>query len=201
VPGAERTAQVGVVIQALAGSRAFFQGAVNKADATAPNAPAVVTFDADPGTMQIRISVLSAGGDTLDVEARDVKVPDFTTPHVALGTPAVFRAGNAREFQALAASPSPVPTAGRDFRRTERLLVRFDAYTPGSESPVVTARVLNRAGAGMADLEVRAPQLPGAFYQIDLPLAGFAPGEYLIEVKAKGAGGEVTELVPLRITS
>ena len=201
VPGAEHSPQVGVVIHALAGSRSFFEGAVKNANGTAPNAPAVVTFDADPGTMQIRISVMSVGGDALDVETRDVKVPDFTTPHVALGTPAVFRAGNAREFQALAVSPSPVPTAGRDFRRTERLLVRFDAYAPGSEIPVVTARVLNRAGAGMADLEVRGPQPPGTFYQIDLPLAGFAPGEYLIEVKAKGAGGDVTELVPLKITS
>jgi VWFA-related protein len=200
VPGAERSAPLGVIITATAGSRSFFQGAVTSAGATVPGASAVVTFDADPGAMHIRISVMSAGADTLDAEAHDVTVPDFTMPRVALGTPAVFRAGNAREFQALAVSPSPAPTAGRDFRRTERLLVRFDAYAPGSEVPIVTARVLSRVGAGLADLEVRAPQPTGAFYQIDLPLAGFAPGEYLIEVKARGAGGDATELVPLRIT-
>lgn len=120
---------------------------------------------------------------------------------MALSTPAVYRTGNAREFQALAANPSPVPTASREFRRTERLLVRFDVYAPGTEVPVVTARVLNRAGIGMADLDARAPQAPLTFYQLDVPLAGFAPGEYLIEVKAKGAGGEATELVPLKVTS
>jgi len=51
------------------------------------------------------------------------------------------------------------------------------------------------------DLPARPPLGPGSFYQLDLPLAGFAAGEYLIEVKAKGAEGEVTELVPLKITS
>ena len=150
--------------------------------------------------MKVRVTVVSASGDALDVEERDVAVPDLTAVQVALSTPAVYRAANAREYQALVASPAPVPTAGRDFRRTERLLVRFDAYAPGSEVPAVTARVLNRAGGRMADLEVRPPEAPAAFYQLDLPLAGFAAGDYLIEVKAKGAGGEATELVPLRIT-
>jgi VWFA-related protein len=197
VPGAASGPAVRVVIQASAGSRSFYQGAVKTADAAAP---ATVTFDADPGTMQLRISVVSEAGESLDVESRDVNVPDLTAPQVALGTPAVFRTWSTRGFQALLANPSPVPTSGREFRRTERLLVRFDVYAPGLEVPVVTARVLSRTGSGMADLEIRAPQPPATFHQLDLPLAGFAPGEYLIEVKAKGAGGEATELVPLKIT-
>jgi hypothetical protein len=160
-----------------------------------------VTFDADPGQMQLRMAVQGAGGETLDTDVRDFKVPDLTAVQVALSTPAVFRSANAREFQALAANPSPVPTASREFRRTERLLVRFEAYAPGTEVPIVTARVLNRAGNGMADVQVRAPEAPSTYYQLDLPLAGFAAGEYLIEVKAKGAEGEATELVPVKITS
>jgi hypothetical protein len=119
----------------------------------------------------------------------------------ALSTPAVFRTANAREFQALMANPSPVPTPAREFRRTERLVVRFDAYAPGSEVPTVSARVLNRLGKGMADLTVKAPQAPATVYQLDLPLAGFAAGEYLVEVKATGPSGEAVELVPIKITS
>jgi len=61
--------------------------------------------------------------------------------------------------------------------------------------------VLNRAGNGMADVQVRAPEAPSTYYQLDLPLAGFAAGEYLIEVKAKGAESEATELIPVKITS
>jgi hypothetical protein len=53
----------------------------------------------------------------------------------------------------------------------------------------------------MADLPVKAPASPATVYQLDLPLAGFAAGEYLIEVKATGPSGEVVELVPIKITS
>ena len=118
-----------------------------------------MTFDADPGPLQLRLAVQGERGETLDTEIRDVKVPDLTAAQVGLSTPAVFRSGNAREFQALTANPAPVPTASREFRRTERLLVRFDAYAPGTEVPVVTAQGAQSrgqpdggpAGAGAAE--------------------------------------------------
>ena len=230
VPGLERSRAASVVIRASGGDRIYYRGPVNDgeappiATASTPAAPPAggvpasqngaaaslpppprgassVTFDADPGQMQLRMAVQGAGGETLDTDVRDFKVPDLTAVQVALSTPAVFRSANAREFQALAANPSPVPTASREFRRTERLLVRFEAYAPGTEVPIVTARVLNRAGNGMADVQVRAPEAPSTYYQLDLPLAGFAAGEYLIEVKAKGAESEATELIPVKITS
>ncbi len=220
VPGVTRTPPSGVELQAAGGGKSYFKGVVkNEVAVSAPAAggapardgdgaapagarpPATVTFDADPGPLQLRLAVQGEQGETLDTELRDVKVPDLTAAQVGLSTPAVFRSGSARDYQALTANPAPVPTASREFRRTERLLVRFDAYAPGTEVPVVTARVLNRAGNPMVDLPVRAPLNPGSFYQLDLPLAGFAAGEYLIEVKGKGAEGEAIELVPLKITS
>jgi VWFA-related protein len=218
VPGVVRTPPQEVVVQALGPRGAYFNGAVRSdgapgaaapadgggtdgAAAVQARPPASVTFDADPGTLQLRLAVQGERGETLDTDVRDLKVPDLTAAQVGLSTPAVFRSGNAREFQALSANPSPVPTPSREFRRTERLLVRFDAYGPGTEVPTVTARVLNRAGNPMVDVAVRAPQSPGSFYQVDLPLAGFAAGEYLVEVKAKGVEAEAKELVPLKITS
>jgi VWFA-related protein len=181
-------------------------GAASPAAASVPpqpplRVPASVTFDAEPGTMQVRLFVRGTGGETLDTEIRETRIPDLTGVEVSLSTPIVFRSGNAREFRELMASPSPVPTASREFRRTERLLLRFEAYAPSAEAPTVTARVLNRAGNAMADLQVSHPELPGTFYQVDVPLAGFAAGEYLIEVKARGREGQATELVPLKITS
>jgi VWFA-related protein len=218
VPGLEPSRGVSVVLQASHGDRVYYRGPVGdeapplsqpvakptEAGTNAPppvRAPAAVAFEADPGPLQVRITVKGEKGETLDTEVRDVTVPDLTTVQVALSTPVVYRSANAREFQALMASPSPVPTASREFRRTERLIVRFDAYAPGTEVPAVTARVLNRVGKGMTDLPVRPPQPPARFYQLDLPLAGFAAGEYLIEIKAIGAGGEVTQLVAVKITS
>ncbi len=217
VPGLERGQRVGVTLLASRGTRVYYNGPVGdqpqageaaaRAAAGAadqpPQAPlpAAVTFEAEPGPLQVRVTIKGEKGDTLDSETRDIPVPDLTQVRVALSTPAVYRTSNAREFQALMASASPLPTPAREFRRTERLIVRFDAYAPGTEAPAVSARVLNRAGKSMADLPVRAPQSPATYYQLDLPLAGFAAGEYLIEVKAAGASGEATELVPVKITS
>jgi hypothetical protein len=218
VPGLEPSQGLSVVLQASHGDRVYFRGSVGDeippagqsasrptdAEAKAlppPRGPAAVAFEADPGPLQIRITVKGEKGETLDTEVRDVTLPDLTAVQVALSTPVVYRTANAREFQALSANPSPVPTASREFRRTERLIVRFDAYAPGSEVPAVTARVLNRVGKGMADLPVRSPQSPATFYQLDLPLAGFAAGEYLIEIKATGASGEAAQLVAIKITS
>ena len=50
-----------------------------------------VTFDAPPGTIQMRVSVEGTGSEVLDSETRELKVPDLTAPQ-AIGTPAVFRA-------------------------------------------------------------------------------------------------------------
>jgi hypothetical protein len=216
VPGLERSQRVSVALQASRGARVYYDGTVGDPPpagdaarpaagaterAAAPPAPALATFEAEPGTLQVRITIKGEKGETLDSEMRDLPVPDLTEMRVALSTPAVYRTGNAREYQALLASPSPVPTPAREFRRTERLVVRFAAYAPGSEQPAVSARVLNRMGKGMADLPVKAPQPPATVYQLDLPLAGFAAGEYLIEVKATGPSGEAVGLVPIKITS
>jgi hypothetical protein len=49
----------------------------------------------------------------------------------------------------------------------------------------------------MSELPAAPSATPGS-QQIELPLAGLAAGEYLLEIKA--AGGEATELVGFRIT-
>ena len=147
------------------------------------------------------MTVEAAGsGGTLDSEIRDITVPDFTAPQVALSTPRVYRARTAREFQAVAADANAVPSPGREFSRTERLLIRFDAYGPGTEKPDVTAVLLNRAGNKMSDVQI-APGAAGGTHQIDLGLASIPAGEYLVEITAKSANGEVKELVPFRLGS
>ena len=159
-------------IQVSAGSRSFCQGAVKARRGARRSAPATVTFDADPGAhAAAHLGGVREAGTRSTSRCATSGCRISRAARSRLSTPAVFRSGNAREFQALVANPAPVPTASREFRRTERLLVRFDAYAPGTEVPVVTARVLNRAGNRMADLEVRAPQPPATL----LP-AGSAAG-------------------------
>ena len=136
----------------------------------------------------------ATGGGVLDSEIRTITVPDLTSPDAALSTPRVYRARTALEFRSVAADAGAVPVAGREFSRTERLLIRFDVY--GEATP--TAVLLNRAGAKMADVPVAAAGAGGT-HEIDLSLGSIATGEYLVEITAKGATGEAKELVAIRI--
>jgi hypothetical protein len=80
------------------------------------------------------------------------------------------------------------------------LLVRADVYGPGSATPTVTAKLLNKQGQRLADVPVTAPAAAGEPSTIDLPLASMAPGEYLLELSAAVAGQDpATQLIPFRI--
>ena len=158
-----------------------------------------LVFDVPPGRMRLKLSVEGADTHVIETDAREVDVPDFSAPAVTLSTPAVFAARTVREFRALA-SEGIVPTAERRFSRTERLLVRFEARGPGDSTPQVAARTLNRNGQEMAVLAVQPDAARAHAYTIDLPLAGFPPSEYLIEITAKGESGEAKQIVAIRAT-
>jgi VWFA-related protein len=195
----ETAARVTVTAIAPDGSP-YFRGRVPDA-APAPAAGTVsssVVFDAPPGQMQLRLSVESADAQVIDSEVREITVPDLTS-QTALSTPAVFRVRTARELQQLKADPKAVPTAAREFTRTERLLIRVTAYGPAATAPTLTARLLNRAGKAMNDLQVTPPASASAPSEIDLPLASLSSGEYLLEITAAGESG-ITELVGFRVT-
>jgi VWFA-related protein len=176
--------------------------AAGSGGASAPaRPPSRVTFEVPPGQIQLRVSVEGTASQVLDSEVREVTVPDLTSPQTALGTPAVFRARTARDLQQLKADLDAVPQPGREFSRTDRLLIRVSAYGPAGTLPTLTARLLNRTGQQMSDVPVAAPATPDAQAQIELPLAGLATGEYLLELKAASEGGEVKELIGFRVTS
>jgi hypothetical protein len=184
-----------------------FRGRVPEDVPVAPPGPVVagalpstrrLVFDAPPGKTELRLTVEAAGGGTLDSEIRTIDVPDLTAPQPSLSTPRVYRARTARDLQALVADAAAMPTAAREFSRTERLLLRFDAYVVGTEAAMPTAVLLNRAGQKMSDVTV-APAAAGATHQIDLGLNSIAAGEYLVEISLKGPGGDASALVPFRV--
>jgi hypothetical protein len=159
--------------------------------------PQRLVFDSPPGNIELRMSVEAAGGGgVLDQEIRKIAIPDFTSPETVISTPRLHRARNAREFQLMAADATVVPVAGREFSRTDRLLIRFDVY--GGATP--TAVLMNRTGQKMADVPV-TPAKTGGTHQIDMGLNTVAAGEYLLEITVKGATTETKELVAVRVTS
>jgi hypothetical protein len=177
-PGMRRDEVTSVsVIAASAEGEVYFRGQVPDKDAAATN------------------------GAALDSDDREVVVPDLTTTDVAFATPKVFVARNALEFRALAKNPDASPTADRDFRRTDRLVVRAEAYAPGNALVKVAAKLLNKQGQALADVPISAPAAPTDPHVVDLPLASLAPGEYLLELSAAAEGASAaTQLIPFRVS-
>lgn len=168
---------------------------------SASTGPQQVSFDAPPGKLEVRLTVEGTdGAGTLDRENQTVEIPDFSGVQPLLSTPRVFRARTARDVQMLQADAAAVPAVGREFSRTERLVIRFDAYLPGTEQPEPVARLLNRAGTKMSDVPVTPGGTPGAF-AVDVGLNAIPPGEYLVELALTGSAGETTTLVPFRVGS
>ncbi len=160
--------------------------------------PRVVSFDADPGPMQVRFNIENERGQVMDAAQREMTVPDFGKTEVSLSTPRLLRARTVKEIAALKADPAAVPTPDREFRRTERLALRVEAYAATGDAPAVTAKLLNRTGQPMSALPVESA---GAAHVFDLPLASLAPGEYLIEITATAGKGSSQDMLAIRVIS
>jgi hypothetical protein len=92
------------------------------------------------------------------------------------------------------------PTASRDFRRTDRLIVRIEAYAPANVRTTISSRLLNKLGQRLADIPLHPSPDAGRDCLIDLPLAALAPGEYLLETAAAHEGTPpITELIAFRV--
>jgi VWFA-related protein len=192
----EEPKQVSLVAMSPSGEE-YFNGPVG--DLTAIAKGASVSFGVKPGRLRLRLAVEGNGTTPLDNEDREVTVPDLTSPDVRLATPRVFVARTGREFQQLKADPAPTPTALREFRRTDRLVVRFNAFGQPGGPLTLSARLLNKQGQKMSDLPV-APPASEPQGQVDLPLSSLAVGEYLLEVSATPEGqAPSTELVAFRV--
>jgi len=166
---------------------------------TTAGAPFRVEFEAPPGPMELEIAVEDGSNQVLDRETRKIVVPSLGVG-LTMSTPEVFRARTVREFQSLSADPAAVPLTEREFRRTDRLLVRVGAQSAASQTPTISARMLNRDGGEMTPL----PSTPAGFggmTNIDVPLAALPTGEFLIEIKASDGAEQTTTLVAIRITA
>jgi hypothetical protein len=146
-------------------------------------------FDAPPGRLMIDINVLGAADAVMDTESRDVDVPDLQKPGILLLPASVLRTRSAREFRAAMTNPDASPVPSREFRRTDRLLVRVPVYNSGSTA--VTAMLLNGWRQPMRTLTAMAETPREGVTQFDIPLASLAPGEYVIRISGPGVSDHV----------
>lgn len=163
------------------------------ADATASDR---AEFDAPSGRVQLDMTILGIAGQKLDIDARDLEVPAMKGTAPLLLPAILIATQSAREFREKAADANAAPDPSRQFRRTERLVIRVPAYASGT--PVrVTARLLNRLAQPMRDLEALPDS--GGVAQFDLPLATLAPGEYYLLFSVPGPSGPVDQRIGFRV--
>lgn len=213
VPGRASMDVSGVEVVARdEGGTTFFEGLVPAETAIAsqsdlspstekPVQLPIVTFDVEPGLLRLDLSIQGADGRVLDNDVQNFTVPDFTEMDVALSSAMVFRASNAYEMRQLRTQSEAVPEIGREFRRGDQLLIRFETYALSEASLSVEAGLLNRAGDVMAKLPVVLTSAGSDFYELGLPLANLAPGEYLVELTASIGLEPVRQLIAFRVTS
>jgi VWFA-related protein len=154
-------------------------------------------FDAPAGRVQLDMKVLDVSGQKLDIDARDLEVP-VPKAMPQLLPPVFIVTQSAREFREMSVNASATPDPAREFRRTERLIVRVPAYADGAPVPV-TARLLNRVGQTMRDLDPMPNDAIGVA-QFDLPLAALAPGDYFLLISIQGPTGPIAQRIPFKIT-
>jgi VWFA-related protein len=205
VPGVRKPTAARVVLKALAADgSALFEGPVTPTGPLRPDASeetrARAVFEVPPGELRLRMTIENEAEQAIDSDVRDITVRDLSGP-VVLGTPAVFRGRTARDFRALESAPEATPVASREFSRSERLLIRVPAYAPPGAPLTVAARLLNRKGQLMRDLVIRPGATSSAPAEIDMPLAGFAVGEYRIEIDAKSPAAQVKDILEFRVTN
>ena len=172
-------------------------GPVRVGEAADPASSDRAEFDAPAGRVQLEMTILGVRGEKLDVDARDVEVPAMIGTAPMLLPAILIATQSAREFRDVTADANAAPDPSRQFRRTERLVIRVPAYAGGAPVPV-TARLLNRLAQPMLDIGT----LPAAdgVTQFDLPLAPLAPGEYYLLFTVKGTSGPVDQRISFRIT-
>ena len=162
-------------------------------------AEARAVFEVPPGRIRLEMSIEDAAAASIDTDVRDLIVGDLRAP-VVIGTPEVLRARTAKDVRALEANPDAVPVASRVFSRSEQLVIRVPAYAPDGV-PDVTARLMNPAGQSMRPLTIEPAAFPDSRAQIELPLAGLAPGEYAVEIIAASPAGQAKDMLRFRVTN
>lgn len=207
-PGPDGTAQVTIAWTPRAAPVAPKPGAdvFGKARVSGPDGRVVfdgplvqgqMTFPAGSGLLHVRHDTIDPDGGLGARTEMTVDVPDFAHAALSMSTPAVYVAHSPLELRALLGNPHPAAFAGRRFDRSERVLVRFALFGAAAPNATVTATLLSRTGTKLAVL----PMTPDRDqrWQLDLPLASIAQGEYVIAIEAAQGATHLKALVPLRI--
>ena len=189
-----------VLTAATSDGTVLFDGVVAPVGgAGGPHLPDRARFETGVGPVRVDVKILDAKGVVIDTDSRDVTVAAPRASGPTLYPAAVLRTRSAREFRDVATDPSAAAVPSREFRRTERLLIRVPAVHPSGAPAAVDAVLLNRIRQPIRGLKPMASDVPAGVTQFDLPLAPLAPGDYALRLTASGPSGTVAEYVTFRV--
>jgi VWFA-related protein len=185
----DSTRTVSLTVKSLAGERTF--------DAS-PGAN-TLSFAAAPGAVQLQLTVRDPKGNIVDEDRRPFSVPDLSASNLAIGVPVLLRARTAADARTFAEGKPATPFAGREFVRTDRLFVRFSVFGESARAADVSAQLTNKTGGTLLELPI--VPMPGGenVYQVELPMASIARGDYLLAVAAQHGEERTRALVPVRV--
>jgi VWFA-related protein len=186
--GAPKPAQVTAV--ATRGDTRVFEGPVDASGAS---------FAAPPGTLKVTFTVQDSTNEVIDRDARMIDVPDPAGTALWITSPMLFRAQNAREFRSLDRGPNAIPFAGREFVRTDRLVIRFEVQGTASPAAKVSARIISQWGKDLSELPLSPRPSGDGPYELELPLSSVARGEFLIAISASAGADGARAFVPIRV--
>jgi VWFA-related protein len=193
---ASRVRQLAIMARSEAGD-VLFEGRV----AAVGEADAAARFVTPPGRVHLDMELLGDDGDIVDTDVRDVYVPQLAERvDLALLPPEVLRARTMPEYRRIVQDEAAVPTPVRAFPRSDRLVIRTPVWQSGGRAVEVRARVLNRRGQPMREVD-RLPAGADGVATFDLPLAWLAPGEYYVEVAASDGDRVVGERILIRVSN
>jgi len=187
-PGGPRPALVTAV--ATRGDTRLFDGSVD---------PAGASFAVPPGPLKVTVSVQDSTGDVIDRDVRMIDVPDPAGPALWITSPALFRAQNIREYRGLDRGPNAMPFPGREFERTDRLVIRFEVHGAAASASKVSARMMSKWGKDLTELPLSPRTSSDGPYELELPLTTVARGEFLIAISAGSGADSARALVPIRV--
>jgi hypothetical protein len=140
-------------------------------------------FEVPPGPFSLKYTAKGDDQSTIDTWSQALAAPDWSAGPFAISSPRFFLARSIAELRAIRASPDPPPTAVRQFRRSDRVLVALDCYTQRPEdTPLVQAHVLTRDGKVLTELPV--PELVNGSVTFELPVGSLGQGTYLLRLRA-----------------
>lgn len=156
-------------------------------------------FDLLPGRLTLQFTLLTGDEAVLDEWTEEIVVPDLARMRLVLTTPRLHVARSALAFRRIDGGAPVAPAAGRAFRRGDRVIVRWTVEAGPGAHPDVAATLLNGRGAMLLPLPFKSPVHGG--YELELPVASLAAGDYVVRIEARVNEAATSELVAFRIVS